>query len=263
MGCASSKPGKTDTNNDGPKKVRTSVFSQQPDIHVDEKREQDIAERLETAIKPKPFVVGVTSVASKLHKWGLHAKAEVAAQGDGVRHSHSVAVANHRSRENKFLDGLKLLNQRLTTHMLWSEESLDDGNCQFRSVAAQLFGDQERHAEVRAAACNHIASNYDFYSLFDDGGGNFKDSLARMRRDGTWGNELTLRAITDCYGVAVHVVTSNADNWYLTYRPEVPRSKKRVFISYIAPIHYNSIITMTEREMRSRNKHTAYQTKSI
>lgn len=61
----------------------------------------------------------------------------------------------------------------------------------------------------------------------------------------------------------MHVVTSTEDNWYLTYEPEQRKCPKQVFISYIAPIHYNSVITMDERDMRRINKHTAYVTKSL
>lgn len=66
-----------------------------------------------------------------------------------------------------------------------------------------------------------------------------------------------------CTGVILHIVTSNEANWYLTYNPEETKTPKQVFISYIAPIHYNSVITMDERHMRPINHHTAYKTNSI
>ena len=34
-----------------------------------------------------------------------------------------------------------------------------------------------------------------------------------MSQGGTWGDELTLRAACDSYGVVVHCVTSEAENW--------------------------------------------------
>ena len=36
----------------------------------------------------------------------------------------------------------------------------------------------------------------------------FERYMKRMARDRTWGDELTLRAICDCFGAVVHVVTS-------------------------------------------------------
>lgn len=53
----------------------------------------------------------------------------------------------------------------------------------------------------------------------------------------------------DCFGVNVHVVTSMDQNWHLEYTPEDPRDTgpidKKVFISYISPVHYNSLVPNT------------------
>lgn len=53
--------------------------------------------------------------------------------------------------------------------------------------------------------------------------------------------QLTLRAICDSFGVAVHVVTSEQRNWYLRYEPLSYKSRLEVFLTYIAPMHYNSL----------------------
>ena len=86
--------------------------------------------------------------------------------------------------------------------------------------------------------------------------------MKRMARDRTWGDELTLRAAVEAFGCVAHVVTSEAQNWYLVYTPEapppdgvaalaaklckgsklsLPARKKEVFINYISPIHYNAV----------------------
>mmetsp|Transcript_11416 Transcript_11416/g.29112 ORF Transcript_11416/g.29112 Transcript_11416/m.29112 type:complete len:253 (-) Transcript_11416:1135-1893(-) len=251
MGCTSSRaldPGGAPSK--GRKGPRT--------IKVNRAREDDIAQRLETAIKPDVFVVGVASVTAKMHRWGERAKAEVAAHGSQVRYPQNDTA---KTREDKILAGLKLLNERLHAHMLWSEESLDDGNCQFRSVASQFYGNQKWHMCIRAATCDHMERHREYYSIFFASADEFDRFVASMRQSSTWGNELTLRAITDCFGVVVHVVTSTAENWYLTYRPDVLKSPKQVFISYIAPIHYNSVISIDKNALPHQSKHTAYATK--
>jgi hypothetical protein len=53
--------------------------------------------------------------------------------------------------------------------------------------------------------------------------------------------QLTLRAICDSFGVAVHVVTSEQHNWYLRYEPLSLKSPLEVFLTYVAPMHYNSL----------------------
>ena len=43
--------------------------------------------------------------------------------------------------------------------------------------------------------------------------------LESMARDGTWGDELTLRALSDALGLVINVITSDFRNWYLQYLP--------------------------------------------
>ncbi|CAM9405351.1 unnamed protein product, partial [Heterosigma akashiwo] len=49
-----------------------------------------------------------------------------------------------------------------------------------------------------------------------------------MRKSRTWGDELTLRAVAEEYGVRVHVMTSTEENWYLHYDPHDMKSLKQV-----------------------------------
>lgn len=49
------------------------------------------------------------------------------------------------------------------------------------------------------------------------------------------------RAVSDSFGIVVRVVTSDLENWYLTYEPQCCKMDREIFLTYIAPIHYNSI----------------------
>jgi hypothetical protein len=46
-------------------------------------------------------------------------------------------------------------------------------------------------------------------------GEDFDAYVSSMSRPGTWGDELTLRAACDAYGLAMSVVTSDAQNWWV------------------------------------------------
>jgi hypothetical protein len=62
-----------------------------------------------------------------------------------------------------------------------------------------------------------------------------------MSLSGTWGDELTLRAACDSYGVVIRCVTSEAENWYISYEPLEKRLDRELFLAYISPIHYNAL----------------------
>ena len=152
------------------------------------------------------------------------------------------------------------LTQRLASLGLASVEMEGDGNCQFRSVADQLFGSQEYHAVVRAVAIAHMRDvAADFFGMYFESEREYSAYITDMSRSRTWGDELTLRACVEAFGCIAHVITSESANWYLVYQPDTtpdadalaalcakkglvpPRAKKEIFVSYISPIHYNAV----------------------
>ena len=80
-----------------------------------------------------------------------------------------------------------------------------------------------------------------FGSMFDEG--ELETYLAAMRLPRTWGDELTLRAFSDCYHVCVHVVTStDGEHWHLCYEPQGEgAAKKHCFLTYLSPVHYDAL----------------------
>eukprot|EP00656_Telonema_subtile_P045086 TRINITY_DN51355_c0_g1_i1.p1 TRINITY_DN51355_c0_g1~~TRINITY_DN51355_c0_g1_i1.p1 ORF type:complete len:316 (+),score=58.17 TRINITY_DN51355_c0_g1_i1:100-1047(+) len=161
------------------------------------------------------------------------------------------------SREEQIREGIKLLEQRLLNHNLESEEMADDGNCQFRALSHQLYGTQDYHSQVRAFVVEHIRAHAEEYQLYCDE--SIEVFLDRMQRDRVWGDEITLKAAVDALNATVHTVTSNEENWHLVYTPDeiVARNtdpvspssdtrRNKLFISYIAPVHYNSILPKRE-----------------
>eukprot|EP00775_Hariotina_reticulata_P008191 gene8191-8382_t len=131
------------------------------------------------------------------------------------------------------------LLQRLSRLKLVVLDAAADGNCQFRAVSQQLYGTQEHHAFVRRQAVEHIKSSSEDYSALL--GEDFDAYVDGMGQDGCWGDELTLRAVCDSFGVVLHIVTSEQYNWYLKYTPLQLKTTQEVFLTYISPIHYNSL----------------------
>ena len=139
---------------------------------------------------------------------------------------------------------------------LESVDILQDGNCQFRAFSQQLYGSQDFHRAIRAALVEHMAKESRFFgAMFDEGEGEFEQYLAAMRLPRTWGDELTLRAFSDRYMACVHVVTSTAEHWHLSYEPlggDVP-AKKHVFLTYLSPVHYDAL-TAADPETPGRGR---------
>lgn len=140
--------------------------------------------------------------------------------------------ADLRSQEQRLRDRLDRLQLDMYT-------ALGDGNCQFRAISEQLYGSEAFHQSIRTAAVQHIRSWKAEYEGFL--GEDYETYLKGMAREYTWGDELTLRAVCDCFGVVINVVTSESTNWYLKYEPPEVKVPQEVFLTYISPVHYNSL----------------------
>jgi len=136
--------------------------------------------------------------------------------------------------------GKALLDQRCAFFSLEQVDMVGDGNCQFRALAQELYGTQEHHALIRETIVDHMHKhNSDFSFLFEDG--EWENYMCNIAQPCTWGDELTLRAAVDAFQIRAHVITSNDRNWYLVYDPSSGAHSRQVFITYIAPIHYNTV----------------------
>lgn len=189
-----------------------------------------------------------------------------------ARHRDAKDGAVRMTRESKIQAGIKLLDERMANYKLSQVVMRDDGNCQFRALAHQLTGTEESHAAVRAEVVAFMqrvrAEQFDFYFEAPQAA---DDYFAAMAEPGTWGDELTLRAASDLFNLRVHVLTSEERNFYVKYSPSPPtnvgawlgqtttkpglldriRTDRAepldVFVAYISPIHYNSIVVNGSR----------------
>ncbi|KEP66422.1 UNVERIFIED_CONTAM: OTU family cysteine protease [Hammondia hammondi] len=137
-----------------------------------------------------------------------------------------------------------LLEQRLGFLGFKSVHIAGDGNCQFRSCSWNMFGSEEHHRVVRARAVQHMREHREEYGVFFEAD-DFEKYLKNMSRSGTWGDELSVRAIADSFQCTIHIITSTDSNWYLRYDPQSAGGKsveavRHIFLTYISPIHYNA-----------------------
>ncbi|KAG5556904.1 hypothetical protein RHGRI_007218 [Rhododendron griersonianum] len=107
------------------------------------------------------------------------------------------------------------LVDRLHLYDLVEHKVQGDGNCQLKS-----------HRDM-----------YEGYVPMDYG-----DYLKKMSKSGEWGDHVTLQAAADSYGVKIFVVTSFKDTCSIEILPKSQKSKKVIFLSFWAEVHYNSIL---------------------
>jgi len=119
-----------------------------------------------------------------------------------------------------------------------------DGNCQFRALSVQLFGDESQHGALRGQVIEHLRrrrNRYEGYIL-----GTYEEYLERMSRSGEWGDNVSLQAVSDVYNCEIKVLTDRLGSDLLELRPEatvpVPCLGKTLCLAFTAEVHYDAVI---------------------
>ncbi|KAG0453140.1 hypothetical protein HPP92_025494 [Vanilla planifolia] len=135
-------------------------------------------------------------------------------------------------------DHQRLLD-RLQLYELVELKVQGDGNCQFRALSDQFYRTPEHHEFVRQQVISQLKSYPEIYEGYVPMA--YNDYLKKLAKNGEWGDHVTLQAAADSYGVKIFVITSFKDTCYIEILPNVQRSKRVIFLSFWAEVHYNSI----------------------
>jgi hypothetical protein len=142
----------------------------------------------------------------------------------------SLDVREHRRR----------LKQRLKRLGLVEKEMPSDGNCQFSSIADQLFGTWKEGRVVRRNAVQQIIAHRGSYAHFLPY--NFEVYCTAMSEN-EWGDNVTIQAAADYYGVQINMITSLPEGILVRISPREFKSSRVLWLSYIGGTHFNSLYT--------------------
>ena len=82
------------------------------------------------------------------------------------------------------------------------EEVEEDGNCLFRAVARQIYGDQEKFQQVRRETVNWVIKHKSYFAEFET---NIDERLSKQLMNRSWGGELEIKAMSELYNAGVLV----------------------------------------------------------
>ena len=113
-----------------------------------------------------------------------------------------------------------------------------DGNCLFRSIADQIYGDEEMQSLVRGMCMDYMMKNNDYFAQFvtED----FSKYISRKRRDCCYGNHLEMQALSEMYNRNIEVYQFKKPP-IVFYSPDATDNDP-MRLSYHGQIHYNSIV---------------------
>ncbi|KAK9153613.1 hypothetical protein Sjap_001093 [Stephania japonica] len=116
---------------------------------------------------------------------------------------------------------------------------LEDGNCLFRAVADQVYGDSEAYDLARQMCIDYMERERDHFSQFVTEG--FTSYCKRKRRDKVYGNNAEIQALSEMYNRPIHIYSYSTEPiniFHGNYNTDTPP----VRLSYHHGNHYNSLV---------------------
>jgi OTU domain-containing protein 3 len=137
-------------------------------------------------------------------------------------------------------DEIRTLETQLRALSLERTTVEADGNCFFRSLADQKYGDESRHAELRERIVAYVAERKEEFGPFVEDDETFEDYVERMGQDGEWAGHLEVCAATAVLRVGVCIHQAGSPRWVAG--AEASDDYARTFhVSYEGSDHYNSV----------------------
>ncbi|KAG8081906.1 hypothetical protein GUJ93_ZPchr0014g46924 [Zizania palustris] len=115
----------------------------------------------------------------------------------------------------------------------------EDGNCLFRAVADQVYGDPEAYDMARQMCVDYMERERDHFSQFMTEG--FISYCRRKRRDKVYGNNMEIQAFAEMYNRPIHIYSYSTEPINIfqgSYDTDVPPIR----LSYHHGNHYNSVV---------------------
>ena len=163
-------------------------------------------------------------------------------------------VKLNKKQENKFRENISNMN-------LFIKDIVGDGNCMFRAISDQVYGNEEKYDLLRQKCMDYLLIERDFFEQFVEGGKNGFDEYINMKRkNGVWGDDIELQALSEIYNRPIEIY-SNSTKPLKTFHEDKNEFKREgnekinndcndfvmpIRISYHGKNHYNSIVPNKE-----------------
>ena len=120
-----------------------------------------------------------------------------------------------------------------------------EGDCFFRAISHQLYGDSNHHLDIRIAGVNYLRENPERF-IESNIESSWMQYLANMSTPGTWCDNLVIQAVADILNLKIHIIESD-ENFALfnIIEPLAPQHQPTVVhIGHLGEYHYVSTISL-------------------
>jgi len=153
-------------------------------------------------------------------------------------------------QKSQFISNLLLKEQQFHTSLshrnLQIKQVQGDGNCLFRAISDQIYGEESFHRAIRRVCMDYIELESDFFKNFIVQGANpmkFREYIVKKREDGIWGDDIEIQAASEIYNRSVEIF-AYSDVPMRTFHESAGFGSRLtpIRLSYHGNSHFNSIV---------------------
>ena len=151
---------------------------------------------------------------------------------------------NVDNQTRRSVDSTTLLNFRLGQLGLRALDVGGAGDCFFRAVSHQLYGNPNSHFRIRQAAVHYLRHNPERF-IESNTQNSWNGYLTIMSMQGTWCDALTVQAVAESLNIQIYIIESNVNFGRVTLIQPHHLSQQQprtIYIGHVDEIHYVSTV---------------------
>jgi len=160
-----------------------------------------------------------------------------------------ILTPKNNQQETQLLEGhaFERYSNSLAKRSLILLKIQGDGNCLFRSISHQIYGNDSHHELVRGACIEYMRLEYAYFESFV--ACDFDSYLEEKARLGVWGDEPEIQALCELYDRPAQVWSYDAEKECATILRDYGDSLTMPMrLSYYGGGHYDSILTTNTKQ---------------
>ena len=137
-----------------------------------------------------------------------------------------------------------LLNFRLHQLGLRPLDVGGAGDCFFRAVSHQLYGDPCHHLHVRQTGIDYLRANPERF-IESNTQNSWNEYLSNMSLQGTWCDALIVQAVAESHYLRIHIIESHENFGHTTIVQPVQLLEEPVtsiYLGHVSEVHYVSTV---------------------
>ena len=180
----------------------------------------------------------------------LHSSDEI----NNILYKNRKFIKANENQEKTFKHELMKINLKI-------KEIEGDGNCLYRALADQIYGEDSNYEILKAKCMDYLELEKEFFSQFIEGGKEKFDEYINMKRmKGVWGDDIEIQAASEIYNRPIEIYSHSKEplktfheNIKFSRLSERDEKKLPIRLSYHGKAHYNSLVPIDNYNQYKNN----------